>query len=61
MIRWLAVLLLLAGCDSCLPESWRAVPKVGFERMAAERLKACCRSIAGQPSMVPQCGTLTQP
>ncbi len=36
-----ALLLLLSGCDSCLPEDLRATKKAGFERMAAARLASC--------------------
>lgn len=49
----LATLLLLSGCDSCLPESWRATPKAGFERMAAYRLQNC---VQNHPCFyLPQC------
>lgn len=37
----IAALLLLSGCDSCLPASFRATPKAGFERMAAYRHERC--------------------
>lgn len=48
-----ALLLLLSSCDSCLPESFRATEKAGFERMAGERLKFC---IQNNPCIfVPQC------
>lgn len=33
--------LLLSGCDSCLPQSFRATPKAGFERMAVEVHRIC--------------------
>lgn len=34
------------SCDSCLPASWRATPKAGFERMAAYKLQHC---VQGNP------------
>lgn len=40
----LLVLALLSSCDSCLPKSWRATPKAGFERMAAARLTICVQT-----------------
>lgn len=36
-----AGMIALASCDSCLPPDFRAVPKVGFERMAAAHLQSC--------------------
>jgi hypothetical protein len=44
MIRRLLLLALLSSCDSCLPESFRATPKAGFERMAAARLQSCVQN-----------------
>lgn len=35
---------ILPSCDSCLPPSWRATPKAGFERMAAARLQNCVQN-----------------
>ncbi|MEY4933561.1 MAG: hypothetical protein RLZZ403_1881, partial [Pseudomonadota bacterium] len=43
-MKRLLLALLLSSCDSCLPESWRATPKAGFERMAAERLRVCVQN-----------------
>lgn len=37
-------ILFLSSCDSCLPESWRATPKAGFERVAAAKLQACVQN-----------------
>ncbi len=34
-------LLLFAGCDSCLPEDWRATHAAGVRRMEATRLGVC--------------------
>lgn len=42
--RLLLLALAFSSCDSCLPESFRATPKAGFERMAAERLRVCVQN-----------------
>ncbi len=48
-----AALMFTTACDSCLPEGFRATPKAGFERMAAERLRVC---VQGNPcSSIRQC------
>lgn len=53
MTRPLSCLVLLSGCDSCLPTNFRATHKAGFERMAAERLRVC---VQGNPcQFVSQC------
>lgn len=41
MRRALVAILLFSSCDSCLPESFRATPKAGFERIAIARHRAC--------------------
>ncbi len=40
-MRYLALLLLLSSCDSCLPASFRATPKAGFERVAIYMHEQC--------------------
>ncbi len=43
-LLWAGVLAFSLSCDSCLPESFRATPKAGFERMAAARLQNCVQN-----------------